>query len=162
MTAIWKSAKVWNIHVPFLWHAAGALISLSLSLSGLLIHFVSGFFFFLVTRHHPWGCCTWCLSSVPFMIDVVFFTLPLPAPLKEGQIWTTCSYQTPFIKSLAEENYWLLTDRCSRLIDAASASHSEEFNEHPFPSVSPIQYSMLVCNFRELKKSRVKCQELLS
>lgn len=83
------------------------------------------------------------------MIDVIF-TLPLP--LKEGQIWTTCSYKTPFIKSITDGNYWLLTDRCFYLIDVASAFHSEGFNEHPFLSVSPILYSMRVCSFRKVKK----------
>lgn len=46
------------------------------------------------------------------------------------------------------------------LIDAASAFHYEELNEHPFLSDSPINYSMLVCNFREVKKSLTECQEL--
>lgn len=149
MTAIWKSAKVRNIHVPFLWHATGALISLSLSLSGLLIHFVSSCLFLSLSLFfrkpsddnilegishgvfHAWRLwLTW------------FFTLPLPVPLKEGQIRTTCSYKTPFIKSITDGNYWLLTDRCFYLIDAVSASHYEDFNEHPFLS-NPIFYACM-------------------
>lgn len=96
------------------------------------------------------------MTDVNLWRDLHFLCLCL---LKKDR-WTTCSYKIPFIKTITDGNYWLLTNRCFYLIDPASASHSEELNEHPFLSDSPKQYSMLVCNFREVKKSRTECQEL--
>lgn len=155
MTAIWKSAKVRNIHMPFFWHATGAMISLSLSLSGLSVHFVNSHFKKKKNCQRTTSLRVFHMVSFKRAIydwrDFFFLHFLCLCLLKEERYEQLSSYKTPFIKSITDGNYWLLTDRRFNLIDVASASHSEELNEHPFLSDSPILYSVLVCNFREVK-----------